>query len=273
MAEQDSLRTESHRIERLIAATNNPALTQCVVFLGTYLDHAKRSILELSELQRRSLVYATLKTIQPRYSTATIAELESAQLRFNEVWTHSLDEKGGEAQNFDVTFVLNRRSNAPFFRALEEKGEAVFAIPFDHPEFNRGGISFVTVQEVDLTMAPLKSASNKVTCRLTHLGNSTLWDQSRQKLNFTHAKRVAILSYELRSGKWEPTFSKANNLRGSVDRYLFVSPFAGWHVWFSPDDRVDLKHINQIKVAFKAQGIPANSPSIGSTLMPMLKAF
>jgi hypothetical protein len=91
--EADSLQLEAARISEFAAKTDDPALTDCVGFLGSYLSHAKRSILELSELQRRSIVYSTLTPIRPNYSWGTVAQLENAQLNFNEAWIKSLDQR------------------------------------------------------------------------------------------------------------------------------------------------------------------------------------
>ena len=264
--ERDSLELEAQRIERLIAATNNPALIECVLYLGAHLESAKRSILELSELQRRSLVYATLKPIHPKYSDAVIAALKASQLQYNEVWVRSLEAKGREELIFDATYVIERETSAGFFNLLEKRGEAVFSIPFNHPEFNRGGTSFVTVQQVDMTIDGIRTSNSKYTCRLSHLGNSSLADQNGQRFNFNHEKRITILSYALESGKWTPTFQNTNNLGGSVERYLFVSPFASWNLWFSPDDGVLFERVRQITFAFKARCIPANSPPLPNYL-------
>ena len=211
-AEQQSLQLEGERIGRLIAATNNPALTECVLYLSSHLAFAKRSILELSELQRRSLMYAILKPIHPKYNDAVVAALKVSQIQYNEVWVDSLDAKGREEEIFDATFVIDRKTNPGFFNVLAKRGEAVFAIPFDHPDFNRGGTSFVTVQQVDMTVDGIQTATGKYTCRLSHLGNSNLADQNGERFNFNHKKRITILSYELKSGQWTPTFNKSDNL-------------------------------------------------------------
>ena len=70
---------------------------------------------------------------------------------------------------------------------------------------------------------------------------------------------MTILSYKLSGNQWKESFETENNLGGSDEHFLFVSPFATWSMIFENDDGVDLGRANEIRLAFKARAVPANS--------------
>jgi hypothetical protein len=256
--EQSALASESDRVATLLAETNNPALVECVTYLTRYLASSKREILELLDLQRRSLMYTSLVPIQPSYRWERIVDLQQVQATLLGVLVKASDDRGQAAQNFSAEYLLTRSRHRAFFKVLEEHGESAFAIPLDDPEFNRGGTSFVTVYAVDLVASGLRSRSGKFTCRLTHQGNSTFRDQSGNLMNFVHRKRPTILSYKEDGGVWKATYDVTNNLGGSEDKYLYLSPFAGWTL--RTDDRgdgVDWTNVREIKLLFKARDLPS----------------
>lgn len=84
-------------------------------------------------------------------------------------------------------------------------------------------------------------------------------DQRGKRFNFIHTERTTILSYKYDASGWKPTFDIAQHLRGSVDKFIYLSPFAGWIMTFDQTDGVDFTHASQIVLAFKASTIPAKA--------------
>lgn len=257
--DEASLRLEAERVQRLLAHTNNPALSECVSFLTALVSKLKLDLLELLDLRRRSLIYETLVPIRPVYKWSKVVELRDAQTRYDQALLRAMEARGGEKQSYDVEFHLTKSRFPWTFGQLARAGEVAFAIPLDEPQFNRGGTSFVTLTEVAISIPGLRAKTGQFTCRLTHQGNPVLLDRNRVPMNFTHTKRVTILSYNKAGNDWKETFTTADNLGGSDEHFLYLSPFATWSIRFEKADGVDLSHVNEIHFHFKAQAVPANS--------------
>ncbi|QND19234.1 hypothetical protein HB774_02565 [Rhizobium leguminosarum bv. viciae] len=148
--DEEALRLETVRVGRLVAETNNPALTDCVTFLTALLVKVKLEVLELLDLRRRALVYETLVSMRPLYKWNRVIELRDAQTALDGALTRAMDTLGRERQNFDAEFVLSKSRFPWVFEKLSEGRMAAFAIPVDDPQFNRGGTSFVTLYQVSM---------------------------------------------------------------------------------------------------------------------------
>jgi|GEM_PF-5439387 len=256
-AEQTGRRLESDRIGRLVGNSNNPAMTECVVFLGRFLEQTKRQILRVTDLQRRGLSYLTCTPIKLSYQTSRVEELLVPQVQLGEVWLRALQEQGGARQSMDADFEVTRHDDPAFFKSLAAKGMAVFSVPLDDPSFNRGGTSFVQATEVGLSI-DFGDSVKTFTCRLTHSGTSLVRDKAGKVLNFLHSRRPTILSYARdTAGGWVPTASLAGNLRGD-ERYISLSPFTTWTVEFDPIDGVEWDKVTRFACAFKLTLIPSS---------------
>ena len=69
-------------------------------------------------------------------------------------------------------------------------------------------------------------------------------------------------------------FEVAQNLRGSEEKFIFLSPFAGWTLAFEATDGVDFSHVSQIVLTFKASTIPASSSpmhALVASRMPFMR--
>ncbi|MBX5164791.1 collagen-like protein [Rhizobium sp. NZLR4b] len=255
-ADSVALQGEADRIKTLVAATNNPTLSDCVGFLTTYLEYSKNDLVETLELHRRALVYATLVPIKPSYRTAIVEDLLVTQLKLQKHLIDAMEVRAGADQNFSASFVISKSQYPWIFDILQEGGAASFSIPLDHPDFNRGGLCFVTVYEVAISIPGIKTSKGEYTCRLTHQGNPILVDQQRNLMNFSHTKRASILSAELVDGNWKDTFVVTNNLRGDDENYSYLSPFAGWTLKF--EDAIDLQVASEINFTFQGRSIPSD---------------
>jgi hypothetical protein len=249
---------EADRIAGLVAQTNNPALVDCVVFLTKYLAAAKRGLLELLELQRRALVYTSLVPSRPAYKWTVVAELDNARAALGQLVIAAAERRGRNPQRLDAEFSISRKANPTFFDQLKRNGSAAFAIPINHPQFNRGGTAFVTVYQVGLSAAGIQSKTNEFTLRLTHQGNSTVKDQAGNLMNFSHRTRPTILSYKIAPNGLTEIVAVENNLGGDDNKYLYLSPFAGWTLQTEGDDHVDWSKVAELKFLFKATFIPAD---------------
>ena len=199
--ERNSLKLESDRIRNLIVTSENPALTECVVFLTKSLRQAKRSVLEILDLQRRSLVYTSLHPKDPFYRWDTVTALKDAQLSMRELWIFAQQQRNGTEQKGSVTFALNRKDHASFFKDIETKGWGIFSIPEDAEGFNDGGTAAVAVTEVTIAFPGIKAKDNSIVCSLVHSGNSAVKDLSGSTWNFVHKARRSILKYTFKKGQ------------------------------------------------------------------------
>ncbi len=262
-AQKDLTVNETKRVRTLLTLTNNPALKECLFYLSKSLRQAKRDILALMELQRRSLIYTILKEVRPYYQWEKVAELRATQLSYNRIWIEGEKERDGEAQTLPAVFRLTQKTDGHFFKQLTSKGWAAFAIPADHPDFNAGSTALVTVQEVKITMNGLKSSRSTIACRLTHSGLSVIKDYAGQTWNFVHNSRPTILKFEFKSGQWNhgPT---DGNLRGSDDKYNYYSPLTTWVLSFYKGDKIDISgidfsNVKTVQLEFKIRALPRNS--------------
>jgi len=255
-AEQTSRRLESDRIGRMVANLKNPAMAECTVFLGRFLEQTKLQILRTTDLQRRGVSYLTCTPIKLSYRSTVVEDLLIPQAQLGEAWTRALQEQGGARQSMDAEFELKRESDPAFFSNLAEKGQAVFSVPIDHPSFNRGGTSFVLASEVGLNI-DFPNGVKAYTCRLTHSGTSLVRDKAGKVFNFLHSRRPTILSYRRSGEDWVPTVAVAGNLRGD-DKYISLSPFTTWTVEFDPVELVDWSTVTKFACAFKLTVIPSS---------------
>jgi len=266
-AQSRTTQLEADRVSRLLAASDNPVLSECVSYLRTFLAETKQSILEILDLQRRSLIYVTLSPIRPSYRWTTVAELRAAQGTFDDALTKAMDRRGGSELEYECLFAIDRRTNPGFFSLVTSKDGAAFTIPFNDRQFNRGGTAFVTVQEVAFEFKGLRTVTNEFTCRLTHGGASIAWDQHKNLMTFNHTPRTTILSFKRDGTEWKPTVAHDNNLRGRDSEYLHLSPFATWHLWVVPDDKPDFSGVSKLVFSFKARCVPTRAPNISKDLL------
>lgn len=256
--EQVSRQMESDRIGRLVASTNNPALTECVVFLGRFLEQTKRNILRVTDLQRRGLTYLTCVTINLSYRTSRVEELSVPQAQLGDAWLRALQEQAGSRQEMVAEFELARSSHSRLFDALAKIGRAEFAIPTDHPTFNRGGTAYLRAASVDLKVNTFPASVQEFTCRLTHSGASLVRDRAGRAFTFLHSRRPTNLSYErLASNEWQATTTVERNLRGD-EKFIQLSPFTTWLLEFEAYDALDWTGVDALRFEFKVSFIPSD---------------
>src|SRR5262245_38461536 len=97
-AQKSALGFEADRISGLLAQTNNPVLVDCVTYLTRYLASTKRELLELLDLQRRSLIYTSLVPIQPTYRWALVADLLKIQGALDQALIDAAERRGRQEQ-------------------------------------------------------------------------------------------------------------------------------------------------------------------------------
>ncbi|MFN3321107.1 MAG: hypothetical protein ACK43M_20365 [Allorhizobium sp.] len=255
---QVSRQLEADRIGRMVASSNNPAMTECIVFLGRFLEQAKRSILRITDLQRRGMVYLTCAPINLTYRTSRVAELSAVQLQLGQAWIRGLEEQGGSRQEMTSTFELSRLRYPDVFRALEKENRSAFAIPVDHPEFNRGGTSYLLCSSVDMLIDGLPGETQAFTCRLTHSGSSVIRNRAGQGFTFIHSRRPTNLSYErTAAASWKPTIKIDGNLRGESE-FIALSPFTTWLLEFPPGNQIDWNRVDALRLIFTVSFIPSD---------------
>jgi hypothetical protein len=198
-----------------------------------------------------------------------VADLQQAQGVLDQALVDAADRRGREEQVVSADFSITRATNRAFFTVLQRAGKAAFSIPLDHPQFNRGGTAFVTVYEVGFDAEGIDSKSGEFTLRLTHQGNSTFRDQDGNLMNFSHRKRPTTLSYRRKGAGWQELVVVSNNLGGSDDKYLYLSPFAGWTLRTMGDDQVSWARVREIKFLFKARFIPSDKVPFGPKYIQM----
>jgi hypothetical protein len=57
----------------------------------------------------------------------------------------------------------------------------------------------------------------------------------------------------------------ANNLGGG-DKYLYLSPFAGWTLQVEKKDHLDWTHVKTVKFFFKANFIPSDAKDFAALM-------
>lgn len=276
LAKAAALTSEAEQARTQLATTGNPAFVEHVVFLHGYTQTAKLRLLETLELQRRSLVYATLVPIEPKYRLQKVVELREAFDRFGDAWLKAIEERNGEPLVFEGEYHVDFLALPALKDQLQETGAVAFTIPVGYPDFDRGGWSFVTVTEVNIDLSYLTTQTGRFTARLEHVGNATFTDSSGQLFHFAHKPRATILSFQRQGAAWRPTVTISNNLRGSEGRYLFLSPFATWR--FSIADRaIDLPNWSRMRTLtfrFKGMMYPrAQSPVLEERRRALSKAM
>src|SRR5262249_26193325 len=189
---------------------------------------------------------------------ALVADLLKIQGALDQALIDAAERRGRQEQVVLAEFSIRRETNRSFFNTLQRTGKATFSIPLNQPEFNRGGTAFVTVSEVGFIADGIESKSGEFTLRLTHEGNSTFRDQAGNLMNFSHRKRPTTLAYRRKGKAWEPLVEVSNNLGGSDDKYLYLSPFAGWTLQKMGDDQVNWTRVKEIKLSFRARFIPSD---------------
>lgn len=253
-----SRKLESDRIGRMVASSQNPAMTECIVFLGRFLEQAKRSILRVTDLQRRGIGYLTCTPITLTYRTSRVAELNAIQSQLGDAWVRGLEEQTGSRQEMKSVLELTRASYPEVFKALEKENRAAFAIPVDHPAFNVAGTAFMRSSWVDLSIPKLPSTVKTIVCRLTHSGVSLVKNKSGQVFTYLHSSRGTNLVYDRKSGsEWESRVVQAGNLRGE-DYYIQLSPFATWILEVDKVSGIDWKKTDQVVLKFTSSFIPAD---------------
>lgn len=199
-----------------------------------------------------------------------MADLQATQGEYDQAVVKAADRRGREEQVLAAEYSIVRATNPSFFDAMERTGKAAFAIPLGHPEFNRGGTAFVTVYEVGFNADGIATKTGEFTLRLTHQGNSTFLDPDGNLMNFSHRKRPTTLAYRKKNEQCEPIVDISNNLEGN-ERYLYLSPFAGWTLQTTGDDHVDWSGVKEVKFSFKVRFVPsASAASIGPRFIQTL---
>jgi hypothetical protein len=254
--EKSKLEIDLLRIGNLLSATNNPSLLECVQFLGNFNRLLKRDIVNLLEMRRRALSYLTLESAQPTYRWGTVDELRSAEFELENLLLNSLNEKAGEEISENVEFIINRENYPQFFLKMELDGSASFTIPHDSASFNIGGTAFVTVDKVDIQFDKAAVAGKQYVIRMTHMGNPVRKNLRGKIFNFTHQERPTILGQRSTAEGWSPIFEVEGNLRGSDNRYLFLSPFATWVLRAEPPNCISFEKLTEMKLSFHARVIP-----------------
>lgn len=263
-AQLDQLRAESNRAKDMLAQSNNPVLNDEVLFMGSYLQASKLWILELFDLVRRSITYATLTPIQQTYRALRVDDLRSSFDELTKEWMRQLDAQNGEMQTFAADFVLDFRRLPVLREQLETNSATSFTIPVDYESFNRGGTASVVVTEVTLDLSQIRSSTNRFTAKLVHQGNATLVSAGGALMTFFHRSRATNLLYDFSGGQWTEVASTANNLRGSADRFLYLSPFATWGFYVQSDTRINWTRVQQLVFKFKGKFIPRLSTRLNA---------
>lgn len=255
-AQAEQLQADADRYKTIIAQLQNPALTDEVLFLEGYLYWSKERVLELLDLTRRGLDYVTLEPAPLSYNSEKVINLRNSYDALKKSLTDGLATQNGEMQTMPADFVLDLTAFPTLRKNLSQGGAIAFTIPRDYPDFNRGNTSFVTVTEIALDLSNVRSITNRFTADLIHHGNSTLINSDNTPLTFMHDSRQTNLAYNFDGSKWIEVASTSNNLRGSQDTFIYLSPFATWSLIIQPDTKIDWNQVDEITFKFKMQFVP-----------------
>ena len=107
-------------------------------------------------------------------------------------------------------------------------------------------------------MDNVRYSGDKLSMKLTHLGNSLIKDSDDKSVQFMHDKVELTLDYSFRktdSQSYNPT-SYLDNITGtfedSEEKYSLISPFANWKLSIKNDANpgINLKNVKKIILAF-----------------------
>ncbi|MFL6313754.1 MAG: hypothetical protein ACJ71W_16780 [Terriglobales bacterium] len=250
---------EISRTEAKKAESNDPNVIEAVVFMNKLMTETKQRVIRALYSERRCFEYWSLTRSKFSVQDQDVSRLTATHNDLIADELEARENRNRKEQTFTGATVTLSADSHPQFADFKKTGKISFEITTEDPSFNHG-YSAVTINEVTLSIPGAVTEQGVLTAYLSHSGRSTFINPAKQKVRFSHAKRVTNITFSLT----EPGVFLTpieNNLGGDPGKYAYISPFA---VWFLSLDKeynpgLNLQNAKSIILQFKGFFLPFSS--------------
>ncbi|MDR2235905.1 MAG: hypothetical protein LBE92_07255 [Chryseobacterium sp.] len=255
--EIDLLKVQQQKLltkEFITASTQAPGELQLLILNQYYATRGQ--IIRLIYLLEKSYEYYSLKSNKMSFLDLSIASLQANIIdgRLRDIENTNALGNGLNLYPDTARVTLTKENYPLIFTTLKDESENYsfdFYISPDDEGF-KGEYSDIRIKNVRVFMDKVVCATDKLSMKLTHMGNSMIMDAEGKTFQFMHDKVGLTLDYFFQRPKQLAYngVSYIDNITGSFedskDEYSLISPFANWKLTIRKDANPGLK-LNKVK--------------------------